>query len=57
MAKGIQFGRKRKLTSYQIAEVTQRRAAGETLTSIAKSFNVYYTSILRSVADAALPEG
>jgi hypothetical protein len=51
MAKGVQFGRKAKLTPYQIAEATGRRAAGETATSIAKSFNINCMTIMRSVAD------
>ena len=38
MAGGIKFGRKRKLSDYQRAEAIKRRAAGETLASIAKTF-------------------
>ena len=37
MAAGVKFGRKRKLSDYQRAEAVKRRAAGETLASIAKS--------------------
>ena len=40
MAAGVKFGRKRKLSDYQRAEAVKRRAAGETLASIAKSYAV-----------------
>jgi DNA invertase Pin-like site-specific DNA recombinase len=39
-ANGVRFGRKPSLTPYQRAEVLRRRAAGETLVEIARSFNV-----------------
>ena len=42
-AAGIRFGRKPVLTPYQRAEALRRRAAGETLVEIARSFNVYMT--------------
>lgn len=38
MAAGVKFGRKPKLSTYQRTEALKRRAAGETLTSIAKSY-------------------
>jgi hypothetical protein len=40
MAKGVKFGRKPKLSDYQRQEAIKRRAAGETLASIAKSYAV-----------------
>jgi DNA invertase Pin-like site-specific DNA recombinase len=40
MAAGVKFGRKRKLSDYQRKEAIKRRAAGETLASIAKSYAV-----------------
>ena len=40
MAEGVKFGRKRKLSDYQRAEAVKRRAAGETLAAIAKSYGV-----------------
>jgi hypothetical protein len=40
MAKGISFGCKPKLTEHQPQEAIARRDAGETLASIAKSYNV-----------------
>ena len=46
-ANGVRFGRKPALTAYQRAEALRRRAAGETLTEIAKSFNVSHMTIAR----------
>jgi DNA invertase Pin-like site-specific DNA recombinase len=47
MAKGVKFGRKLKLSDYQRQEAIQRRAAGETLASIAKSYAVDISMISR----------
>jgi DNA invertase Pin-like site-specific DNA recombinase len=47
MAKGIKFGRKPKLSEYQRQEAIKRRAAGETLTEIAKSYAVDISMISR----------
>jgi len=47
MARGIKFGRKPKLSDYQRAEAIRRRAAGETLASIAKSYAVDISMISR----------
>jgi DNA invertase Pin-like site-specific DNA recombinase len=47
MAAGVKFGRKRKLSDYQRAEAVKRRAAGETLASIAKSYAVDLSMISR----------
>jgi DNA invertase Pin-like site-specific DNA recombinase len=47
MAKGIKFGRKPKLSDYQRKEALERRAAGETLASIAKSYAVDVSMISR----------
>jgi DNA invertase Pin-like site-specific DNA recombinase len=46
-ANGVRFGRKPVLTTYQRAEALRRRAAGETLVEIAKSFNVSHMTIAR----------
>jgi hypothetical protein len=49
----VQLGRKPKLTSHQIGEVVRRRRIhGESLTGIAKSFNVNHTTIMRIVGAA-----
>src|SRR5262245_38263696 len=47
MARGVKFGRKRKLSDYQRAEALKRRAAGETLASIAQSYAVDLSMISR----------
>jgi DNA invertase Pin-like site-specific DNA recombinase len=47
MSKGVKFGRKPKLSEYQRAEAIKRRAAGETLTEIAKSYAVDVSMISR----------
>jgi DNA invertase Pin-like site-specific DNA recombinase len=47
MAKGVRFGRKPKLTPHQTQEAMARRAAGESLTDIARSYNVSHSTISR----------
>ena len=47
MANGVKFQRTRKLSDSQRAEAMKRRAAGETLTSIAKSYGVAISMISR----------
>jgi DNA invertase Pin-like site-specific DNA recombinase len=47
MANGVKFGRKRKLSDYQRSEAINRRAAGETLAQIAKSYGVAISMISR----------
>lgn len=44
---GVRFGRKPKLTPHQRREAIQRRAKGEPLTSIAKSYAVSHSTISR----------
>jgi DNA invertase Pin-like site-specific DNA recombinase len=44
---GIRFGRKPKLTPHQRTEALARRAAGETMAEIAKSYNVSHMTIAR----------
>ena len=46
-AKGIRFGRKPKLTKHQREEALTRKRSGETLTAIAKSYNVSHMTICR----------
>src|SRR6476659_6987952 len=50
MAKGVAFGRKPKLTHHQRLEAIARRNAGETVQSIAQSYNVHHSMIVRLVA-------
>ena len=47
MANGVKFGRKPKLTDYQRAEAIKRRANGETLAAIAKTYGVAISMISR----------
>jgi DNA invertase Pin-like site-specific DNA recombinase len=50
MADGVKFGRKPKLSQFQRAEAIKRRAAGETLAAIAKSYAVDISMISRLAA-------
>ena len=52
MAAGVKFGRKRKLSDHQRAEAIKRRAAGETLASIAQSYAVDLSMISRLPSNA-----
>jgi Homeodomain-like domain/Resolvase, N terminal domain len=52
-ANGVRFGHRPTLTSYQRAEALRRRAAGETLTEIAKSMNVSHMTIARGTSNGA----
>ena len=47
MGNGVKFGRKPKLSPYQRAEAIERRAAGETLASIVRSYAVDLSMISR----------
>ena len=46
-ARGVRFGRKLKLTQYQRQEALARRAAGEALTDIGRTFGVSHSTISR----------
>jgi DNA invertase Pin-like site-specific DNA recombinase len=46
-ARGVRFGRNPKLTTHQRAEALERRAAGEALTEIGRSYNVSHSTISR----------
>jgi len=43
--RGVKFGRKPKLSPFQVAEALARRAAGEALTEIGRSYNVSHSTI------------
>jgi DNA invertase Pin-like site-specific DNA recombinase len=47
MVRGVRFGRKPKLTARQAAEAKARRANGEALNDIGRSFNVSHSTISR----------
>jgi DNA invertase Pin-like site-specific DNA recombinase len=46
-ARGVRFGRKQKLTAHQRQEALARRANGEALVDIARSYNVSHSTISR----------
>ena len=46
-ARGVKLGRKPKLTPQQKSEALERRAAGETLMEIARSYDVSFATISR----------
>ena len=46
-ANGVKMGRKPKLTPHQMREALNRRANGETLVEIARSYNVSHSTISR----------
>jgi DNA invertase Pin-like site-specific DNA recombinase len=52
-ANGVRFGRTPTLTPYQRAEALRRRAAGETLTEIARSMNVSHMTIARATSNGS----
>ena len=54
-ARGVRFGRKPKLTKHQQVEALARMAQGETLTEIARSYNVSHMTISR--LGGRLPNG
>jgi DNA invertase Pin-like site-specific DNA recombinase len=47
MARGVRFGRKPKLSPFQINEAKQRREAGEPLAEIGRLFGVSHQTIMR----------
>ena len=49
-ARGVRFGRKPTLTPHQRAEALARRAAGEALAEIGRSYNVSHSTISRLAA-------
>jgi DNA invertase Pin-like site-specific DNA recombinase len=46
-ARGVKFGRKPTLTAHQQAEALARKAAGEALVDIARTYNVSHSTISR----------
>jgi hypothetical protein len=47
MARGVRFGRKPKLSRFQIEEAIARRSAGEALTEIGRTYGVSHSTISR----------
>jgi len=56
-ARGVKFGRRPKLTKHQQAEALARIAQGETLTAIARSYNVSHMTISRLAVLAGVHVG
>jgi DNA invertase Pin-like site-specific DNA recombinase len=48
--RGVQFGRKLKLSEHQQAEALRRMAAGESCRAIAKTFGVHHATVARLAA-------
>src|SRR5262249_25841781 len=53
-ARGVQFGRKPKLSAFQIAEALARRANGEAITEIDRSYGVSHSTISRLASEPKL---
>jgi len=45
----VRFGRKPKLTAHQVREALARKASGEALAEIGRSFNVSHSTISRLI--------
>jgi DNA invertase Pin-like site-specific DNA recombinase len=56
-ARGVRFGRPRKMTPYQRQEALQRLAAGETQADVARTYNVDATTIGRLAATRPFEHG
>jgi DNA invertase Pin-like site-specific DNA recombinase len=56
-AKGVRFGRPRKLTPHQRQEALQRLAAGETQADVARTYNVDATTIGRLASPSPFGSG
>ena len=54
-ARGVRFGRPRKMTPHQRQEAMQRLAAGETQADVARTYNVDATTIGRLLGDRPFP--
>jgi DNA invertase Pin-like site-specific DNA recombinase len=50
VARGVKMGRKPKLTAHQQREAIKRRAAGEPVREIARTYNVSHSTISRLIA-------
>jgi DNA invertase Pin-like site-specific DNA recombinase len=56
-ARGVRFGRPRKMTPHQRQEAMRRLAAGETQADVARTYNVDATTIGRLLGDRPFPGG
>jgi DNA invertase Pin-like site-specific DNA recombinase len=56
-ARGVRFGRPRKMTAHQRQEALRRLAAGETQADVARTYNVDATTISRLAAGSPFEHG
>jgi DNA invertase Pin-like site-specific DNA recombinase len=56
-ARGVRFGRPRKITPHQRQEAMRRLTAGETQADVARTYNVDATTIGRLLGDRPFPGG
>jgi DNA invertase Pin-like site-specific DNA recombinase len=56
-ARGVRFGRPRKMTPHQRQEAMRRLAAGETQADVARTYNVDATTIGRLLGERPFPGG
>jgi DNA invertase Pin-like site-specific DNA recombinase len=56
-ARGVKFGRPRKMTPHQRQEAIQRLRAGETMADVARTYNVDATTIGRLAASSPFEQG
>src|SRR5438034_3006211 len=56
-ARGVRFGRPRKMTAHQRQEALQRLAAGETQADVARTYNADATTISRLAAGSPFEHG
>jgi DNA invertase Pin-like site-specific DNA recombinase len=54
-ARGVRFGRPRKLTPHQRQEALQRLSQGETQADVARTYNVDASTISRLLGDRPFP--
>jgi DNA invertase Pin-like site-specific DNA recombinase len=47
----VRFGRKPKLNAHQIAEISKRKADGEAIREIARTYNVSHSTISRTKSE------
>ena len=56
-ARGVKFGRPRKMTPHQRKEALQRLAAGETMADVARTYAVDAATISRLAASSPFEQG
>lgn len=54
--RGVYKGRKPKLSSYELRRIKERAAAGESVTSLAKEYNISRQTLYRSIPRQEMPQ-